>query len=174
MIYNAETVVEKARFLCESANTLDVPVIVTEQYPKAFGPTVPEIKSTLKSDNTIYEKKLFSMLTEEVESKLNNLNKDQVILCGIEAHVCVMQTALDLLDKGKEVFLVCDGISSQRSHDRAVALEALRTAGAAFGTSESIIFDMIRSAGHPQFKSISQGLKDHNLKLNEFAKNNAV
>ena len=114
------------------------------------------------------------MVTEEVESKLNTLDKDQIILCGIEAHVCVMQTTLDLLEKGKEVFLVCDGISSQRPHDRAVALEALKSAGAAFGTTESVVFDMIRTAGHPQFKAISNGLKEHNLKLNEFAKNNIV
>ena len=82
-----------------------------------------------------------------------------MILCGIESHVCVQQTALDLLREEYDVFLVCDAVSSQRPYDRTVAINRLREAGAVLTTTESIIFDLMRDAKHPNFKAISGLIK---------------
>merc|ERR1712146_310754 len=96
----------------------------------------------------------FSMLTPEVVTRLDS-GRGSVILCGIEAHVCIMQTALDLIDSGRDVFVVCDSISSQRSHDRAVAIRRVENAGAILTTSESVVFELMRDSKHPEFKQIS-------------------
>jgi len=98
---------------------MGIPKIVSEQYPQALGVTVPELTSFLPNDKPddyyIYPKKKFSMLVPECLSKLEVYNRKQVLLCGIEAHVCVSQTALDLLENGYEVHVICDAVSSQRS-----------------------------------------------------------
>ncbi|KAJ1439650.1 Isochorismatase-like protein [Ochromonadaceae sp. CCMP2298] len=112
LIYNSETVISKCAFLSTSMHTLDIPCIVTEQYPKAFGKTVPEI--LLHPTTQVFEKKQFSMLTEEVRAALSSSGRRQVVLCGIEGHVCVLQSAMELLDSGYEVHVVADAVSSQR------------------------------------------------------------
>ena len=168
LISNAETVIKKCALLNDAMNHLEVPVIVTEQYPKALGNTVPEI--IVERDKTaVFEKKLFSMLTDEVRSSLHANGRTQVILCGIEAHVCVLQTALDLVEMGMSVQLVCDAVSSQRQYDRLMALERMKSCGVTMTTTESVLFDLMKSADHSKFRVISNLVKDHNsLKLEDF------
>jgi nicotinamidase-related amidase len=172
LIFEAETMIEKSKFMCNAADALKIPIVVTEQYPRAFGHTITDLP--LPEGLQIFEKKNFSMMTEEVTSHFEGLSsagesRDQVIMVGIEAHVCIQQTVLDLLDMGKEVHLVCDAISSQRPHDRSVALDRMKASGAVLGTLESVTFDLMRSAAHPQFKTISGLLKEHNTVENNFA-----
>jgi hypothetical protein len=112
--------------------------------------------------------RLFSMMTEEVTAYLETLNKQQVLLCGLEAHVCVLQTAMDLIEQGKEVHLICDAVSSQRPHDRAVAMERLKDIGVHFTTAESVMFQLLKTAAHPQFKACSKLLKGANVEENNF------
>jgi isochorismate hydrolase len=108
------------------------------------------------------------MMTEEVTGYLESLNKEQVLLCGIEAHVCVLQTAMDLIAQGKEVHVICDAVSSQRPHDRAVAMERLKDVGVHFTTAESVMFQLLKTSAHPQFKVCSKLLKGANLEENNF------
>jgi isochorismate hydrolase len=108
------------------------------------------------------------MMTEEVTEYLNTLDKEQVVLCGIESHVCVLQTAMDLIQQGKEVHVVADAVSSQRAYDRTVAMERLKDIGVYFTTSESLMFQLLKTSTHPHFKACSKLLKEANLDINSF------
>eukprot|EP01041_Mallomonas_annulata_P000863 gene863-1684_t len=167
ILYRSETIIHKSALLHKVSNILDIPTIVTEQYPKAFGRTILDLN--IKEGTLLFEKKKFSMMIPEVESTLQSLARNQIILCGGEAHVCVLQTALDLLSKGMEVHIICDAVTSQRSHDRSVALQRLSSSGAVLTTAESAIFQLLNTADHPHFRTISGLVKDHNLLPNEFA-----
>lgn len=171
LIHKSATVVNTCRYLTSIAKILDMPVIATQQYTKAFGATVPQCFATPEelAATPMYEKKLFSMLTPEVGSKMEELNKDSYILIGIEAHVCVQQTCLDLLELGKEVHLIVDGVSSQQVIDREVALQRLQAAGAFLTTAQSAAFMLMQSAEHPHFKAVSKLTVEHMKLLNEFS-----
>lgn len=140
---------------------LKAPMIVTEQYPKGLGHTVSEIQEVLheiKSD--IVTKTVFSACgTPELQNTLEKHSRKQWILCGIEAHVCVQQTAFDLLNLGYEIFIPVDAVNSQRTSDCQVALERMSQAGAVLSTSESLIFEILRDAKHPFFKETLTLLK---------------
>jgi len=158
LIHNMETVINQTKFLSEVSDVMGIPTVVTEQYPKAFGKTCSDLNLEGKP---CFEKKQFSMMTDEVTEHFKSLGRDQVIMCGIEGHVCVMQTVLDLLEQDVEVHLVTDAISSQRPNDRSMALERMRDSGATLSTMESTVFELLRSAAHPDFRTISGKLKDH-------------
>jgi len=116
----------------------------------------------------VFEKKLFSMVTPEVDLHLKDLGRTHFVLFGIEGHVCVQQTCLDLLEKGHDVHVIVDGVSSGKSLDREVALRRMEMAGAYLTTSQSIIFALLGSASHPKFKEISKLIVEHGKKVNEF------
>lgn len=134
-----------------------------------MGKTVPELQSLLKSAANpggapTFPKLKFSMLTPEVRECIAAARPDATdyVLCGIEAHVCVQQTALELLEAGARVHVVVDGVSSQRKGDRNVALRLLELAGAQLTTTESIVFSLLGSAEHPAFKAVQRIIVDHN------------
>lgn len=170
LIYRAESVIARSSLLNEAAKHLKIPRIATLQYPRAFGNMVPEIdlESTAASTCKTFSKQKFSMMTDEVEASFRGLNRKQVLICGIEAHVCLLQTALELLESGVDVYIACDAVSSQRPHDRTIALNRLQSAGAVLTSAESAIFDIMRTADHPSFKAISQLTKISNDGINEF------
>jgi nicotinamidase-related amidase len=137
--------------LVEGARILDVPVIATEQYPKGLQHTAPEVG--LGEDVTIVEKSVFSAVRAD---GFNLAGRNQVLLCGIEAHVCVMQTALDLLDRGVSVQVVTDAIGSRHANDRVVALNRLDQAGATLTTVEAALLELCERAGTPEFKAVQK------------------
>jgi isochorismate hydrolase len=141
--------IAKVIFQNSVANELKMPVIVTEQYPKALGKTIPELDIT-KAHH--WEKMTFSMVNTDILALLEKNQTKSVLLVGIEAHVCVLQTALDLLEKGYDVHVLADGVSSQRPSDRFTALERMKQSGAFITTSESAVFQLMTSANHPAFK----------------------
>lgn len=169
LIHRFPSVVRSADTLARTAAALGVPTVVTEQYPKAFQPTVAELAHHLRSDAhpagaPVFPKLRFSMWTDEVAAHVARVapGAQHVVLCGIEAHVCVQQTALDVLAAGKACWVVVDGVSSQRPADRAVALALLRDAGATLTTTESLIMMLLGGAEHPQFKPVQRILVAHN------------
>jgi nicotinamidase-related amidase len=179
LIYRSETIVNTCRYMTSVAATLGIPMICTQQYTKAFGNTVSECfaSSEIQSLATtpVYDKKLFSMLTPEVREKLNTLpaRRDTYILLGIEAHVCVQQTCLDLLELKADgepsyVHLIADGISSQQPYDREIALQRMGSAGAFTTTAQSAAFMLMQSAEHEQFKTISKLTVEHMKLANAF------
>eukprot|EP00029_Vermamoeba_vermiformis_P007756 TRINITY_DN3443_c0_g1_i1.p1 TRINITY_DN3443_c0_g1~~TRINITY_DN3443_c0_g1_i1.p1 ORF type:complete len:197 (+),score=30.90 TRINITY_DN3443_c0_g1_i1:47-637(+) len=151
------SVVQVAKIMVGSAKVLNIPVFVSEQNPKALGKTVPEIDI---SNAFKIEKTKFSMLTEELDAEMKRRNNiKNVVLFGIEAHVCVQQTVLGLRERDYNVYLAADGVSSQRQFDRATAFERMRQAGAVVSTSESIIFELLEDAKHIHFKEIQNFFK---------------
>ena len=154
LIYRGETIIRSAQYMTSVAKALDIPVVITQQYTKVFGETIPEVFANPEDLKAcpIFEKKNFSMCTDEVKSHLNTLNKQSVIIFGIEAHVCVQQTCLDLLEEGKDVHIIADGVSSQQPYDREIALQRVAQAGAFLTTAQSAAFMLMQSAEHANFK----------------------
>jgi len=155
--------------LIKGCRVLGVPVLVTQQYTKGLGPTVPAVTAALtdpigedvKAEEFRHiEKTSFSAMGEPafVEA-LEKLGRKTVIIAGIEAHVCVMQTVIDLLEKGYTVFVAYDCISSRRDTDKEFGLRRMCEAGAVGATYESILFELLRGAKEPGFKQISAIVK---------------
>ncbi|MBU0762350.1 MAG: hydrolase [Candidatus Altiarchaeota archaeon] len=142
--------------LIKGLKILDVPVVVTEQYPKGLGETVAEIKEVLEFKPV--EKTCFSCMGEEGFRK-NISGKKQVILCGIEAHVCIMQTTLQLLDEGYEVYLVVDAMSSRKKSDKRIALRRATQKGAIPVSTEMVLFELLKDAKNLGFKEIQAIVK---------------
>lgn len=162
VVYNFPKLVHVSERMISASEILQIPLIVTEHYPKGLGNTVSELKEKIKNVK-IYEKKLFSMITPPVEEELQRMEIDNVVLFGLEAHVCIYQTALDLLKSNRQVHLVADGISARHQFNIDLALDQLRHLGAFVSSSESILFQIMKSADHPNFKAISNLVKQSNL-----------
>lgn len=145
--------------LLQGAELLNVAVLASEQYPKGLGHLVGELASMFPQ-GTIIEKDTFSCMADETfAQRLTDLKKSQVIVCGIEAHVCVMQTTVQLLEQGKQVFVVADATSSRTNANHQTGLERMRQNGAEIVTVEMVLFEWLRRAGTPQFKAISKLVK---------------
>ncbi|HYW94939.1 MAG TPA: hydrolase [Bacteroidales bacterium] len=158
-IHEHDRLVKNTSILIEGLNVLGVPLLVTEQYTKGLGFTIPEIKNALDKPET-HEKTVFSCCDDpEILLELNNLDRKNVIVAGIEAHVCVLQTAVDLLENGFIPVVVEDCVSSRNPADKAVALRRMRQEGAVITTYESILFELARVSGTDQFKTISRLVK---------------
>ena len=160
LIWRFPALVASVRTLCRAAALLDVRTVVTEQNPARLGATVAEVAGALPPAARVFSKMKFSMVTEEVAR--HAAQPEHAILCGIEAHVCVQQTALELLRAGTQVHLVVDAVSSQRQGDRAVALANLVAAGAAVTTTEAVVFQLLGDAAHPRFKDVQRVVIEHN------------
>ena len=141
------------------AQNLEVPILLTEQIPEKLGGTTERFRLMLESIMAI-EKTSFSCCGEPVFSDaFDALEKKQAILVGIEAHVCVYQTALDLLADGIEVFVIADAVSSRTPENKALALEAMRDAGAKIIPTETAVFTLLRDAADPCFKELLKLIK---------------
>jgi nicotinamidase-related amidase len=139
--------------LLGAARVLKIPSLVTAQYVKGLGPVCPEVLEAALGITPI-EKLAFSCCgSEEFVRALKNLGRQRIIVCGIEAHVCVQQTAIDLM-KDYFVYVATDAICSRHRHDHKVAVERLRDCGAVITTVESAVFELLRDAGTAQFKQI--------------------
>jgi len=160
-IQNQQQVVFNVRRLLEGARVFDVPVVVSEQYPQGLGGTVKELTPYIPIDTPVLSKKSFSIYdNESIRTEIDSHNRSQIILCGIEAHVCVLQSAFDLCRTGHEVYIVADAVGSRSLHDQQMALRRCETSGMALTTAESLLFEWCRTAEHPQFKEISRLAKE--------------
>lgn len=158
-IYEHEVVLQHTQILIKGLQILDIPIIVTEQYTKGLGFTVEPIKSLFTSFESL-EKISFSCCDDKAFStELASLSKKFVIMAGIETHVCVLQTALDLLDNGFTPVVVADCVSSRKLSDKQVALARIQNSGGIITTYESILFELTRFAGNDTFKAISKLVK---------------
>jgi isochorismate hydrolase len=181
LIYRSDTIVRTCRYMTSVAATLKIPMICTQQYTKAFGDTVPDCFASPEIQalaTPVYDKRLFSMITPEVKERLLSLPKqiDTYILLGIEAHVCLQQTCLDLLEfvrdeespQATQVHVIADGVSSQQPYDRLIAIQRMAHAGAFITTAQSAAFMLMQSAEHENFKEVSQLSIKHMKFFNEF------
>lgn len=154
-IHDWQRVLENVGWLVKIAQKLDVPVMASEQYPQGIGRTHADVAALLPAD-AVVEKLHFSCVAAHCLTPLAAYNKRQIVVCGIESHVCVQQTALDLKRNGKEVFIVEDAVGSRRESDKALALERMRSHGIDIVSREMVAFEWLHEAGTPVFKEISR------------------
>jgi nicotinamidase-related amidase len=153
-----ERVVERCERLVRAARALEIPITISEQYPRGIGATVAPLREALGNAGSVMEKIEFSCLRNDALRdhlhELRRKGRPQVVLGGIEAHVCVTQTAIDLEDQGFEAFVAADATSSRAKSSRKLALDRMRRSGVDVVDSEMVVFEWLGKAGTPEFKEL--------------------
>ncbi len=145
--------------LVKGCQALGVPILATAQVPEKLGPILPELEEALEN-RSIIAKSSFSALREpDFQLALHKTSRKQVILTGIEAHVCVLQTGIDLLEAGYQVHVLSDGVFSRTHENHDLALKRLYECGATLSSLEIALFEMVRTSKHPEFRTISRLIK---------------
>ena len=158
-IQNGKETLRHTETLLKGLRLLDIPILITQQYTKGLGMSAPSLFEATGTDSWL-EKRTFSCLGDEIIRKtLQDSHKKQVIVCGVEAHICVEQTVLDLLHLGYEVFLIADCVSSRKSSDLQTAIRRMAQAGAVVTSYEAILFELMETSMHPRFREISALIK---------------
>lgn len=156
----AAQVIRNISILLRSAQEFGLPALASEQYPRGLGRTLPEVKSLLPAPSEPIEKVDFSCCAAPAfQPLLAKIGDRGVILCGIETHVCVLQTALDLLQSGRRVYIAADACASRAKQNWRLGLDLMRQAGAVIASTEILVFGLLQAAGTDQFKRISQLIK---------------
>lgn len=158
-IAQKEEILKNTRLLLEGARILSVPVLVSEQYPKGLGPTLDELQDLIP--RSMGPGKLtFSCAREPTyQSAVLESGRKQIVLCGIETHVCVLQTALDLAEQGFQCHVVADAVGSRSSKNRETALARMRREGIIITCAESVLFEWMKASGTEEFRHVSKLLK---------------
>ncbi|HZK43560.1 MAG TPA: hydrolase [Syntrophomonadaceae bacterium] len=153
-----EQVYKNTNLLIETAKQLDIPILLSEQYPKGLGTTVDEIKSNLP-EHYYLDKVSFSACIPNFNSELESLGRKNIIVTGSETHICVFQTVRDLIGLGYNVHLAKDAVCSRTDENKNSGIELMKDVGAVISNTETIVFDLLKEAGTPEFKAISPLLK---------------
>jgi len=156
---NHESVVQNTIKLIKGFKVLGIPIFYTEQYPKGLGPTLQSIKDELGKEEAIQKLSFSCSGAGELFDLLKKRDLSQIVVCGIESHVCVQQTVLDLLANGFQVNLAADAVSSRKIVDYETAITRMRQNGAEVTTTESILFELLNVCATPEFKQISKIVK---------------
>lgn len=159
VISNIDAVLENTIKLIKGFKILQLPIYFTEQYPKGLGPTSQKILNELNGYSAIHKMSFSCSGVVDLFDELNHKQLSQVAVCGVESHVCVQQTVLDLMENNFQVDVAADAVSSRRETDYNIALERMRTSGAEVTTTESILFEFLEVCGTPEFKEISKIVK---------------
>lgn len=153
-IADGQAVIGRSFVAATGFNQLDLPVLVTEQYRKGLGETVEALATELAGASLTVEKMAFSACVDDVKQKLIAINARQVLVVGVETHVCVLQTCMDLMDMGLTAYLAVDACGSRRPLDHEVALSRLNQAGVVLTTVESALLELVGSASEADFKAL--------------------
>lgn len=155
-----EQLIENTSKLVKGLNILNIPTLYSQQYTKGLGMTIPELVETTEGDFTYFDKTSFSCVEDPAIIKaIESSNCKSIIVCGIESHICVLQTVIDLLAKNYQVYLVTDCISSRKENDTHIAMKRATSEGALLTTCESLLFELTASAKSESFRAISQLIK---------------
>ncbi len=156
VINNNEEIVRKTSILIKGLKELEIPIIVSQQYTKGLGNTILLIAEAL-GEFTPFDKKSFSLMGDEnIKRAIKLTGKKNIVICGVEAHICVLQTLLDLIDEGFNVVLVEDCIGSRKENDRIIACKRAEEEGGLLATYESILYELTGGAYSEHFKAISK------------------
>ena len=157
-VFNKEILQKKSEIITKTAGILNLPVIITEQYPQGLGSTIESIKNTV--DAQIFEKNTFSALdNNEICKTIKFAGRKQIVLYGIETHICVSQTANALIGAGYEVNVISDACGSRVLFEHAAGLDRMKSNGANIITTEIALFEWLRGSKHPNFKEIQALIK---------------
>lgn len=159
LMHEKETLFQNLTRLIRGAQLLEIPIVLTEQYPQGLGETAPEIKSLLPDVQPITKMSFSCYGAEAFVDALEELNREQLLVAGIESHICVYQTVADLLDEGYDVEVVADAVSSRTAENRQLGLSRMSELGASLTSTEMALFELLRVAGTPTFKEISKLVK---------------
>ena len=158
-MYDPKTLEDKVKRFLTGLKALQVPAIVTQQYTKGLGPTVEGVAEALGSFEPVEKSEFSACGCAEFMEKLEKSGKKTVILIGIEAHICVEQTALDLLEKGYQVVLAADCVQSREKTNTEISLRRLACSGAIITSYESALYELLQTAKAPEFKAVSAAVK---------------
>jgi len=159
LMHDRDALFDSLARLVQGIRALQVPIVWTEQNAEKMGPTIDLLRDEL-ADLEPLNKMSFSCWGDpSIRARLESLNRDQVILAGIETHVCVFQTTADLVETGYEVHVVTDAVSSRTAANREVGLERIRTCGARLTSVESVLFELMRTSEHPAFRDVLKIVK---------------
>ncbi len=154
LMVDKESLFANIEVLIKAAKALEIPIVWCQQNPRALGPTVPQLAELLGGVEPV-DKMSFSCCGDAgFIDKLNALQAADVILCGIEAHVCIYQTAMDMLDRDLNVHLIADAVSSRTAANRQIGIRRLTAEGANLSCTEMIIFELLKTAEHPEFRRL--------------------
>ena len=159
-IAEREELLRNSRILAQGLAVLDVPILVTQQYTKGLGETIPQIREVLPPGTVALEKNSFSCMDEPaVREAIRGTGKRFIVIAGIEAHVCVLQTVIDLVEAGLVPVVIADCVSSRAAGNRDIGLGRMEREGAVISCVETLLFELQRFSGGPQFKEISRLVK---------------
>ena len=159
--FNKDALIKRAAIMAHAATTLGIPIVITEQYPKGLGSTVEEIKNNLSIDANVYEKSFFSALDEEaVFDAIRKSRKKQIVILGIETHICVNQTVNALIELGFDVSVIKDACGSRDEKEHQAGIDRMREDGAHIITTEIALFEWLKSSNHPCFREIQNLIKN--------------
>jgi nicotinamidase-related amidase len=161
-MFDKDHLFDNIQILVKTAKILDIPVVWCQQRPEALGPTVPQIAELLTESRPV-DKSSFSCCGQDIfNTKLRALGRQQVLLCGIEAHVCIYQTTVDLLRRAYTVDIIADAISSRTLENKQLAIQRMSDEGAHINSTEMALFELLRTAEHTKFRQITKLIKYSN------------
>ena len=159
LMFDKESLFANIAILIKAAKILDIPIVWCQQVPAALGPTIPQLAELLECTEPI-DKYTFSCCgNRDFSTRIKEIKPSQVILTGIEAHICLYQTAMDLMDMDIDVNVIADAVSSRTPENKDIALRRLNSEGASLSTTEMALFELLKDAKHPNFKDIAKLVK---------------
>jgi nicotinamidase-related amidase len=156
LMHDKESLFKNIQILIKAAKFLNIPILWCQQCPDALGPTIPQIARLLTDIEPINKASFSCCGSDQFTARLTELARNQILLCGIETHVCIYQTAVDLLHKGFSVDVLADAVSSRTLENKQVALQRMAAESANVTTTEMALFELIKTADHPYFKQIAK------------------
>jgi nicotinamidase-related amidase len=156
VMYEKEALLENTQKLIKGIQTLGVPIILTEQNPSGLGPTLPDLAQLMPAVKPLTKFCFSCYQNQEFHDSLTSLKRKKALVCGIEAHICIYQTTLELLNNGYEVQVVADAVSSRTLRNRDIALNRMQAEGAKLTTTEMVLFEILKTAESAKFKEISK------------------
>lgn len=159
VMQNPQQVVKNCAVLIHTAKALNLPILWCQQVPDALGPTVPELTSLLEGNSPINKSSFSCAGDEYFLAALAKTGAKAAILCGIEAHVCIFQTAIHLLQQGIDVHIIVDATSSRTLENKQIAIDRMKAAGAVISSTEMLLFELLQSSNHEKFRQLSRLIK---------------
>ena len=158
-IWEKEKIIRNIQTLIKGMEILNVPILLTEQYPEGLGKSIPQIRNLLSDVSPINKMSFDCSANKNFMDRVNGLKRKQILLCGIEAHVCIYQTAIGLKDAGYEVQVVADSVSSRTQENKEIALQRMRDSGIGITSVETVLFELLKTAEGKEFKEILKLVK---------------
>ena len=159
LMHESQALLENLQKIIKGIQVLEIPILWVEQNPEGLGPTIPEVADLLAGIKPIRKLSFSCCRNERFEQALKSADRHQVLIVGIEAHVCVYQTAMDLIDSGYEVEIVADAVSSRTPENRETALQKMRDGGVSLTSTEMALFELLKTAEGERFKQILKIVK---------------